>query len=459
MLTGLVITFYLIFQLAVVIYISRKIETDADYFVGGRSFGVFIVSISLFATWFGAETCIGSSGAVYADGISGSRADPFGYSLCLFFSGLLITKIWNSKYFTLSDFYNERFGNHVGMFATWVLVLSSIIWAAAQLRAFGQVLSATTSFDLDYAIPLGLLFIMIYTLFGGLMGDMVTDVIQAIVIGIGLLTLFFVVVVDLPPIDVIVKNMEATRWSLMGENESFAMRLDRWAIPVLGSLVAQEIVSRILSAKSRAVATKACYFSGFVYLFFGMIPVLLGMIGPQIIDVTGDSEQFIFQLAESKMGPVFLGVFSGAIISALLATIDSILLAASALISNNFVVPLFKVTDEKKKLKIGRVVIVIAGLVAYFLAVNSTSIFDLLEEASSFGTAGILVITIMGLWSNLGNQKTAFITLLIGIIATPIGDHVLKLESPFLFSIGVSLIFFLGSSLITGNLMSITQES
>lgn len=434
---------YLALQLGIVIWLSRNIENDSDYFVGGRSFGIGIVSISLFATWFGAETCIGSSGAVYAEGISGSRVDPFGYSLCLFLSGLLITKIWNTKYLTLSDFYEDRFGKSVGMLATWILVFSTIIWAAAQLRAFGQVISATTSFDLNLAIPLGLIFVVIYTLFGGLMGDMITDVIQAIVIAIGLIMLLVVILSDIPDLGVAFDQIGPERWSFLGKNETIGKRLDRWAIPIFGSLVAQEIVSRILSARSREVATKACYVSGVVYLFFGMIPVVIGMLGPQIINVQGESEQFIFELTHMKLGPALSGIFAGAIISALLATIDSILLAASSMVSNNFLVPLLKITDEKKKLKIGRIVIVAAALVAYVLAVNSESIFELLETASSFGTAGILVITILGLWTKLGDQNIALGTLIVGIIMTPIGDFVLKLSSPFLFSIGMSLIFFL----------------
>lgn len=443
-----VIVFYLVLQLSVVYWISKKIENDSDYFVAGRNFGVFIVSISLFATWFGAETCIGSSGAVYVDGISGSRADPFGYSLCLFLSGLLITKIWNRKYMTLSDFYNVRFGKSVGMFATWVLVLSSIIWAAAQLRAFGQVISVATDFDLTYSIPLGLIFVVIYTVFGGLMGDMITDVIQAIVIGFGLIILFVVVVSEAPDFMQMLQNVPKKRWNFLGEDETLLMRMDRWAIPIFGSLVAQEIVSRILSAKSKEVATKACYLSGSIYLFFGIIPVILGLVGPQILTVDGESEQFLFELAKSKLGLVVFGIFAGAIISALLATIDSILLAAAALISHNFLVPLFKIKDEKKKLKLGRVVIVCAGLVAYLLAVKSESIFDLLESASSFGTAGILVITVLGLWTKLGNKNVAIGTLIVGILATPVGDYLLKLDSPFIFSIVVSLIFFLFASQI-----------
>lgn len=68
---------------------SRSIRSEEDYFLGGRRLGGLLVSFSLFATWFGAETCIGSSAAVYERGLAGSRTDPFGYSAWLLLLGLL----------------------------------------------------------------------------------------------------------------------------------------------------------------------------------------------------------------------------------------------------------------------------------------------------------------------------------------------------------------------------------
>ncbi len=78
---------YLALQLALGVYLSRHIASEDDYFVGWRRLGTFVVAFSLFATWFGAETCLGSSGAIYEQGLSGARADPFGYSLCLLLLG------------------------------------------------------------------------------------------------------------------------------------------------------------------------------------------------------------------------------------------------------------------------------------------------------------------------------------------------------------------------------------
>lgn len=434
---------YLGLQFLLCLYIAKRIQSQDDYLVAGRSLPLAMVSISLFATWFGAETCIGSSAAVYTDGISGSRADPFGYGLCLLFSGLLIApRMWNEKYTTLADLYHFRFGKKSEYLATWILSLSSLIWAAAQLRAFSQVVSATTDLPVQSTLILSFGFVVAYTVLGGLLGDVITDVVQGAVISIGLIALFFVAWSAEPAIFENLLHQPAERLSFLGQTETWLERIDRWSIPILGSLVAQEIVSRILSAKSAKVAVKACYLSAIIYVALGSIPVILGLVGPELLKVDGDSEQFLIQLAQKYLPSWMVAIFAGALISALLATIDSILLSVSALVSHNVIIPAMKIENESTKLKLSRWVVVAAGFVAYIMAVYADSIYELLESASAFGTSGILIITIAGLWLKWGDDFTAAGTLLVGLAATPIAEYVFEAQSPFLVSVSCAFIAF-----------------
>jgi Na+/proline symporter len=436
-------------QLLLCFWISKKIKNEDDYLVGGRSSGYFLISLSLFATWFGAETCIGSSAEVYKYGLSGSRADPFGYSLCLFLTGLLIApKIWSKKYVTLADYYKDRFGGSTESLAVFILAFSALIWSAAQLRAFGQVLSTVTDWPIQTALFISFAFVLLYVLFGGLMGDIITDAIQSVVIVIGLFLIFYFVFKQTDQsLFNLIKNQPSDRLSILGERESILSRVDRWMIPVLGSLVAQEIISRIFASRSKSVAVRSSYLAGLVYIFIGLIPVSLGLVGPSLIFVTqGNEEQFILKLAEASLPLFFAPVFFGAIVSALLATIDSILLSSSALISHNLVIPKFKIKKEKQKVFISRLVVFLCGVLSYLLAIYSNSIYSLLEIASSFGTAGVLVITILGLWFSFGNALTSTLTLVAGLVLTPFFEYYLKSEAPFVFSILFCLIIYLAHS-------------
>lgn len=436
------LSLYLGIQVAISFFVSKSIKTEDDYFVAGRSQPAWILAVSLFATWFGAETCIGASAIVYDQGLSGARAEPLGYSLCLFFSGLLLApRIWNRKYTTLADFYADRFNHSVERVAVIILALLSLIWGAAQIRSFGHVIAATTKLNVDLAIFLSFLFVVIYTLLGGMMGDIITDVIQGGIVVLGLFLLLFIAMHDVDFFSIL-QSQSPERLSLLSPGESFWQRLDRWMVPICGSLVAQEIISRVLAAKSPDVAKKACYASAFIYLLVGGIPILLGLLGPSFFTVTGDSEQFLIQLAEAKLPNILFVCFSGALISALLATLDSILLGISGLISHNFLVPIFKVKAQKKKIFLARLVIVVAALLAYLLAVRANSIYELIEMSSSFGTPGVLVVTLMGLWFKSGGAKVAMATLVVGIVASPFGEYVLKLEAPFVFSLIASFLCY-----------------
>ena len=58
------------------VLVSRSIRTEDDYLLAGRQLGPALATFSIFATWFGAETCVGSAGAVYADGPVGHPRRP-----------------------------------------------------------------------------------------------------------------------------------------------------------------------------------------------------------------------------------------------------------------------------------------------------------------------------------------------------------------------------------------------
>jgi Na+/proline symporter len=259
--------------------------------------------------------------------------------------------------------------------------------------------------------------------------------------------LFYYIFKENPDMFSHILNQPTERLSFISSDESLLQRLDRWAIPILGSLVAQEVISRMLAAKNVKVATRSCYYAAFIYIFIGCLPILFGLIGPQIINFDiPNKEHFIIALANHYL-PVFLmPIFAGALISALLATIDSILISVSGLFAHNYLIPKFKIQNEKKKVLVTRLSVVGSASIAYLLAYNSDSIYALLEIASSFGTSGILIITIAGLWFRNSEDKIALATLVIGLVSTPLYEYVLELDAPFILGILTCLVFYVVST-------------
>lgn len=448
---GLLIVFYVIIQIFIGVYLSRKIKSEADYFVGGRRVSFFLVSFSLFATWFGAETCLGSSGAVYENGLSGSRADPFGFSLCLFLMGLMLAaRLRQKNYLTLADFIKDRYGRLTERLVVWVMIPSSIIWGAAQLRAFGQILSVSTSLPLNLMICFSALLVITYTVLGGLLGDIYTDLVQGLIVVSSLVALAVIVLTTVPDLPSIILQMPADRWKILGVGESLWERIDRWAVPVLGSLVVQEAISRFLAARNPKEAARACHTAGSLYFFTGLIPLFLGFIGPWLLPGLTDREQFLVILSHQYLPSILSVIFLGALISAILSTVDSILLACAALLSHNFLLPILGIKQEKIRVLVSRGTVIAIGLVALIIALSGSRIYDLVLLAAAFGTAGVLVITIFGLYSRLNSQKAALLTLAGGLILTPVFQLVLNLKAPFLLSVLSCVVIFVLSAGLSG---------
>lgn len=429
-----VLVLFLGIQLAVGVYAARRVKSEEDYLVAGRSLGVPLVTMSMFATWFGAETCLGSSGAVYEHGLSGGRADPFGYAACLLFVGLLLAvPLHRGGYLTLGDLYRERFGPYAERVLVLVLVPGSILWGAAQLRAFGQVVALTSHLPVTFATILSAAFAIVYTSFGGLWGDVLTDLVQGIVLCVGLLLLLVVCLMDLPSSSALGSTLGAQRLSLWPASEPALAQIDRWAVPIFGSLVTQEMTARVLAARTSGVARRGALQASAVYLAFGSIPVVLGLIGPALVPTLADPEQLLPELARQKLPTGLYLLFACALLSAILSTVDSILLSCSTLVSHNWLVPTLGLRREAQKLWLERGLVVLFGVVALYLGLGASSIYELLEQSAMMGAAGLLVTVLCALYTRRPSQAGAIAALLVGAVLAPIFEE-LGLQAPFLLA-------------------------
>lgn len=436
---------YLLLQLAIGAWLAPKIHTETDYLVGGRSLGYPLTIFSIFATWFGAETCISSAGRAYEEGFSFTSAEPFAYGVTLMLTGLIFAvPMWRLKLTTMADFFRLRFGANVERLAALMLIPPGVLWAAAQLRGFGHVLTTVTSLEIGTAIAIAAAFCVVYTVLGGLLADAITDLVQGSVLIFGLVMLVVVVVVNQGGIAASFASIDTARLSLVapGVTPTVFGMLEEYAIPIAGSVVAVELLSRVIAARSPEVARNGAIWAGGLYVAIGIIPVFLGLVATRLIPNLPDAEQVLPALALQVLPTAGYVVFVGALISAILSTVDTILLVAGGLAAHNIVGPLFSVTNERTKLLLARVGVLCFGGIALYLALGERGVAELVQESSSFGTAGTLVVVSFGLFTKLGGPRAAAMTLLggLGIYA---GATVLGMPYPFLTSLVSSVLLYL----------------
>ncbi|MGE0159569.1 MAG: sodium:solute symporter family protein [Gemmatimonadales bacterium] len=434
---------YIVVQLAIGVLVSRRIRSEADYLVAGRSLGPVLVGFSVFATWFGAETCIGAAGAVYERGLAGGSADPFGYALCVILVGLVFAvPLWRLRLTTLADVFRLRFDASVERLAVLLMVPASLFWAAAQIRAFGQVLASASGFEVEATITFATTVVIAYTMFGGLLADAYTDVVQGIALTIGLALLGgrVLAVEGTAPLT----SLGASAFNPLGaEPRPLLEIVEEWAVPVIGSMVAAELVARILGSRSSSVARHATVVGGAAYLVIGLMPVGLGLVGAVLLPGLEDPEQVLPALAEAYLPTVLYVLFAGGLVSAILSTVDSALLTASGLVSHNVVVQLRPGLSERAKVRVARGGVALFGLLAYAMALRAERVYELVAASSSFASAGIVTVVTFGLFTRIGGRGSALAALLTGVATWIVGAYVLELPYPYLTSVAGAVAAYL----------------
>lgn len=434
------IAVYLSAQFAIGVWASRRIHTEDDYLIAGRRLGYPLAIFSLFGTWFGAETVMGASARAYTEGLSVTSAEPFGYALCLLLLGFIFAvPLWRAGLTTLADLYRKRYSPSVERLAALLLIPSSLLWAAAQMRALGSVLSHASTLSVDVALLVAAGLCVAYTAFGGLLADAVTDLVQGILLVLGLVALLIAVTVRLGgPGELVQAVASSPRLLSPGGGQAVLPALESWTIPVLGSLIASESVSRVIATRSATVAQRASYAAGTLYLVVGTIPVILAVAAASLVPALADPEQFLPELARAVLPTVGYVLLAGAVISAILSTVDSTLLVSSGLLSHNLLVPLLGITEQRLMVRLARAGVVVFGVAAYVLARHAEGVYALVEQASAFGGGGVLVTVSFGLFTQFGGPRAAWMTLAAGLLSY-VALTFTGFAYPFLASIGLSL--------------------
>ena len=421
---------YLAITVAIGLLAARRVKSSRDYLVAGRSLPLYMNMATVFATWFGAETVLSVSAKCAAEGLHGVPGDPFGASVCLVLAALLFARLfYRMNLLTIGDFYRQRYGKAAEVLTSAAITLSYLGWTSAQMTALGLVVHVLSggALELDHAIMLGAAVVMVYTIFGGMWSVAFTDLLQTVVIIIGL-TLVAVLVGD-----------RAGGFSAVIENASRAGKLKFfpedsagwWAMAgaffafAFGSIPQQDVFQRMTSAKDESTAVRGTILGGLVYFGFAFVPIFIAYAAlvayPELQTLFADEDQRVIQriLPDLVMGkmPVWAQVmFFGALLSAILSTASGALLAPTALFTENVLRPFAPKLGDKQFLLLLRVVLVTFTASALMFALNSTStICEMVQNAYSVTLVGAFVPLLAGAYWKRANTQGAILSILCGI--------------------------------------------
>jgi SSS family transporter len=437
---------YVAAQIALAVWAGRGAKSDADYLVAGRSLGTFAVAMSLFATWFASESLIATSGEVAAQGLAGARAEPFAYAVGILAIALFFAhRLRSGGFITLADFLRDRFGTGTERLSAVVIALSATTWSAAQLFAFATIIAGTSGLDFTTALIGATLLVMTYTMFGGLAGDVMTDIVQGAIIILAVLLLFAMMVAASGGFAAMWAAAPATVWTFTAPGESWIDRAELWLIPIAGTMVSQEALARTLAASSPEVARRGALWAAAIYLAAGLVPVSLGLFGPQLaasLGVTlGSDEAYLPSLAAALFPEWLMIVFTGALVSAILSSVDSALLAVSAVVTESGYRHWRPAASPLQMLRAARASTVGAAAIAAWLAMQGESLRNLVLDAGAI--AAVLAVPIIaGLagWTRSGRAALGAIIVQMGVLG--VLDWGLGVPGAFLWMIASGAVTF-----------------
>ncbi|MCC5936487.1 MAG: sodium:solute symporter family protein [Lunatimonas sp.] len=414
------IVLYLLSTVAIGAWASKRVKNAKDFMLAGQQLPLFLSTSALFATWFGSETIFGASSEYLEHGLLGVIEDPFGGALCLILFGMFYVKpIYRMRVSTLGDVYVRLFGKKVGYISSLCMVPAFFGYTAAQLVALSLILGAVTGASLIQGILIAVIIVVVYTFLGGMWAISITDFIQTLVIVVGLIWVTVIILRDAGGASAILADAPPGSFQFFPPPElsAWGNYFGAWAILGLGSIPSQDIYQRVMASKSERVAQRSLYLAAACYLTFGLLPLFIALGAKTLYpDLYLENPQML--LPQMVLQHAGLGVqilFFGALLSAIMSTTSSSLLAPSAILSENILRPYLTQYSDRKMLWLLRINVVAVALVSVFMATWKANIYELVADASILLLVSLFVPLTAGLYWKKASKFGALLSIFFGM--------------------------------------------
>lgn len=407
---------YLLAMLGLSLRARGEVRDLEDFLVAGRRLGFWLATGTLMATWLGAGAVLASSDEVRDSGLAATALEPIGAGLCLVVAGLWFARpLWEARLLTLADFYKQRFGRTAEILFG-LSAFTFFAWIAAQLVGMAGILEVFWGVPLGWGVAGAAAVACGYTLIGGMWSVTLTDAAQVALLVIGVALLGWEVLGALGGAgagDTLAAATTSAQRAWIPTESAAALLgwLDLLLIGTLGNLAGTDLMQRVFAARSAAIARRACLASGVAYVAIGLVPAFLGLAAHALLPA-GDGRSVIPALAQAVMGPVGVVVLVLALVSAILSTLDSALLAAASVLAHNVVRPW--VPARVSTIALTRAWVILGAGLSVALALAGESAYSLLESSYAMTLAGPFVPLALGLRWSRGGERAAVASLTIG---------------------------------------------
>ncbi len=444
---------FIIFVVGFSLWVSRKKESDEDYFLAGRSLSWWVIGLSLIASNISSEHFIGQAGQGFREGVGLAIASwewiaVFALIITALF---LLPKFLRSGIYTMPEYLEYRYNKACRTFmSVCMLVFYVGVTIATVLYAGAIALESIFELPLIYGIwGIGIV-AGVYTFYGGLKAVVWSDVIQGTTLLLGGL---LITILGLNEIGGVQKFMELSEGRM-----HTVLPLDHPELPWLAVFFGgmwipnlfywglnQFITQRTLGAKSIEEGQKGVLFGASLKLIIPFIIIVPGIMAFELYGNEINKPDEAFPVLIKNLLPTGLvGLMLAALFGATMSTLDSLLNSAATIFTIDIYKPFInKKAKSDQMVKVGKittmVLMVIACLWAPIISSFEGGLYLFIQQYWGFLQSGVVVAFFMGM---IWTKVPAGAALMAMILNFPIyGFFLWKFpDLPFLHSMALTLI-------------------
>lgn len=385
----------------------KKIKDDKDFFVAGKKAGIIQVTGSLLASVVGSSVILGSVDFAYSSGWAGMWL-----VICasLGFCGLLplIKYIKDFKGYNLPSMLGTFYGDKVQQAASLLIPIAWLGVIASQIMGAAKIINIMTTLSYTQGVILSGIIFIIYTLLGGQLSIIKTDVIQLGFIIFGVMTTFLFVGKE--PITINVSTVFNEKFQII---DLIVMILSYSTTFVVGP----DIYSRLFCAKDERTMKNSIIITILILLPLSYILARIGIYGQQIFGGNGVGDSVLLVIAQKRLSKFLALALYFGILSAVISTADTTLLTASSLFAQVFI----KDLKKQNSIFITRILIVVFGFLSILVAIKMKYILATLLLALSIYSGAFIIPTFLGIFGFRAKEEIVITSIIIGGVVALVG--------------------------------------
>jgi SSS family transporter len=408
-------------------------ETEEDFLAAGRTIGPWVGGAVLAATQISAGTFVGTLGRHYLTGVSFTWI-WFGLWTGWIISAIFVApKLRRFGALTVADYVGKRFASEgARTLSAGLIILTYTVYLTAQFQAAGEIASAIFGVRPLSAMLLLLASTGFYTALGGVRSSSYIEFLQTLIMVVALVLALPIVVGSAGGFRALGEFVGSIDPRVTGWWFSWRELVAFGVAFGLSIAAAPYEMTRYYSMRDVPTVRKAIGISMAAQVLIGSSVMILGIGMRGLFPYLPSPDQASSIMASVVMPPLLGSLFLVAMMSAIMSTVNSILLVTAGAFAHDLYKRLINPqATERRLLMVNRASIVLLGLVPFWFAMQKFGdVQAIVVEQAKFIASFFFVPVVLGLNWRRGTRQGAIWSMAAGFIGCLLWTFTLQRSFP-----------------------------